>query len=61
MKECSPDANIGLSCYVIERKNFVGSAGRICGVELSKGRLKAGSSSLENVAGATSVYCPLST
>ena len=61
MKECSQDANFGLLCYAIELKNLVRIVRRIVGVELSKRSLKTGTSILENVAGATSVYCAMST
>ena len=49
-----------LSCYAIELKKVVRIVPRIVGVELSKRSLKTGTSSLEHVAGATSVYCPMS-
>jgi len=49
-----------LSCYAIELKKVVRIVPRIVGVELSKRSLKTGTSTLEHVAGATSVYCPMS-
>jgi hypothetical protein len=61
MQECSQDARSGLSCYPIELKKLVRIMRRIIGIELSQRGLKTGTSTLENVAGATSVYCPMST
>jgi hypothetical protein len=46
---------------VFELKNLVLILRRIVGVELSERSLKTGTSTLENVAGATSVYYPMST
>jgi hypothetical protein len=61
MQGCSQDANFGLSCYAIELKDLVRIVRQIVGVELSTRSLKTGTSTLDNVAGATSVYCPMST
>jgi hypothetical protein len=61
MQGCSQDANFGLLCYVIERKNLVRIVRRMAGVELSKRSPETGASTLENVAGTTSAYCPMLT
>jgi len=58
VKECSQDANFGLSCYAIELKNLMRIVRRIVGVGLSKRSLKTGTSTVENVARATSPPSP---
>jgi hypothetical protein len=60
MRGCSQDANFGLLSYVIERKKLVRIVQRMVGVELSKRSPETGASTLENVAGATAAYCPMS-
>jgi hypothetical protein len=58
MKECSQNANFGLSCYAIELKDLVRIARYIGDGKLSKRSLRTGTSALENGAGATSRPSP---
>ena len=58
MKECSRDANFGLSCYVIELRDLVRIVRRIIDVGLSERSLKTATSTLKNVAGETSRPSP---